>query len=224
MRDNIPEQSKNSNRTNFAIGDDTWDILFPKQFETLGLSLPSFDLLRHEEQDEIVRNGLISILHNKALEFDFFVCHFLGIDHVGHIQMDSSSPFMFKKFQQMDDFLIKITESIDEQTTLIVVSDHGMTQQGIHGGNTRDESETLLLGFSKRGFLKGNPKVPKYMLDEQDLIHSENPFFHPLKQSAELYKSIPAIAMAPTLSLLMGLNIPFSSVGKMIPDFFVSGQ
>lgn len=34
-------------------------------------------------------------------------------------------------------------------TTLIVVSDHGMTAEGNHGGSSTEEVDTVLFGYNK---------------------------------------------------------------------------
>lgn len=43
-----------------------------------------------------------------------------------------------------------MTESIDETTLLVVIGDHGMTETGDHGGDSRLELESALFFYSKR--------------------------------------------------------------------------
>lgn len=44
---------------------------------------------------------------------------------------------------------------LDEQTTLLVMGDHGMTISGDHGGDTEAETDALLFAYTplKQGFL-----------------------------------------------------------------------
>lgn len=39
---------------------------------------------------------------------------------------------------------------MDNQTTLFVIGDHGMTATGDHGGDTDDETNALLFAYTKR--------------------------------------------------------------------------
>lgn len=50
---------------------------------------------------------------------------------------------------------------MSEETVLIVVSDHGMTDSGNHGGSTSEEVETVLFGYCKKGFNQ-NKLIKKY--------------------------------------------------------------
>lgn len=43
-----------------------------------------------------------------------------------------------------------VTESIDERTLLVVIGDHGMTETGDHGGDSRLELESALFFYSKK--------------------------------------------------------------------------
>jgi len=47
---------------------------------------------------------------------------------------------------------------ISDRTVLIVVSDHGMTSDGNHGGSSQNETETIIFGYLKNGssFVKLN--------------------------------------------------------------------
>jgi len=40
---------------------------------------------------------------------------------------------------------------MDNQTILIVVSDHGMTKSGNHGGNTESETSSTFYAIKKKG-------------------------------------------------------------------------
>jgi phosphatidylinositol glycan class O len=47
-------------------------------------------------------------------------------------------------------FIRFVTESIDEKTLLVVIGDHGMTETGDHGGDSRLELESALFFYSKK--------------------------------------------------------------------------
>lgn len=65
-------------------------------------------------------------------EWDVIIAHFLGVDHVGHT-FGSNHPAMSKKMSELDAVLKKVIEKVDEDTMLLVMGDHGMTEDGNHG-------------------------------------------------------------------------------------------
>lgn len=40
-------------------------------------------------------------------------------------------------------------KEMSDRTVLIIVSDHGMTEQGNHGGSSPEEVETVLFSYTK---------------------------------------------------------------------------
>jgi phosphatidylinositol glycan class O len=43
-------------------------------------------------------------------------------------------------------------ELMDDQTTLVVFGDHGMTESGNHGGGSENEMRTVLFAYQKTPF------------------------------------------------------------------------
>ena len=43
-----------------------------------------------------------------------------------------------------------MSESIDDNTILIAIGDHGMTETGDHGGDSQPEVESALFFYSKK--------------------------------------------------------------------------
>lgn len=41
---------------------------------------------------------------------------------------------------------------MDDQTTLVVFGDHGMTESGNHGGGSENEMRTVLFAYQKTAF------------------------------------------------------------------------
>lgn len=48
---------------------------------------------------------------------------------------------------------MKLVLELDDQTILLVVGDHGMKDDGNHGGSTDAETNTALLVFSKQSLI-----------------------------------------------------------------------
>ncbi|CAF3340563.1 unnamed protein product [Rotaria sp. Silwood1] len=95
----------------------------------------------------------------------------------------------------MDDVIRNISLLFNQSNSsslLIVIGDHGMTQQGDHGGDELNEIETAMF------------------------IYTNKPNYFSLSQKNE--KTVSQIDLVPTLSWFLHILIPFSSLGMMITD------
>ena len=118
----------------------------------------------------------------------------LGVDHCGH-RYGPSHAEMKRKLNQMDTVIQNLTISFNKSNSsslLMVIGDHGMTQQGDHGGDELNEIETAM-------FLYTN-KANYFSLSTQE------------------EKTVSQIDLVPTLSWFLHTLIPFSSLGMMIID------
>ncbi|KAK6923831.1 GPI ethanolamine phosphate transferase 2, C-terminal [Dillenia turbinata] len=135
-------------------------------------------------QDELNRNDwdlLVSyrfgedpIGHTNVVAFK--ILHYLGVDHVGHIS-GRNSVLMAPKLNEMDE-VIKILHSscihsqgnVQKRTLLVcaslmVVSDHGMTDSGNHGGSSFEETDSLVL------FMGQEFTISDYLAATHNTIH-----------------------------------------------------
>lgn len=77
------------------------------------------------------------------------ITHFLGLDHIGHVE----GPFSTKipiKLQEMDTIIANIDSTMqnrNEPYFMFVTGDHGMRDSGGHGGNSHHESHVPLIAF-----------------------------------------------------------------------------
>ena len=128
----------------------------------------------------------------------------MGIDHVGHAHR-MNHPQMRKKIKETDDFLKELFSKIDNETVVLIHGDHGMTFEGDHGGSSNFETSTGGFAYIRSGF---HPLCKKY---------------HQLMDAYPSHEqSLSLINLAPTLSWLLGLPIPFSSIGRIIPDLYTN--
>ena len=88
-----------------------------------------------------------------------------------------------------------VIKSISNETILLVFGDHGMTSTGDHGGDSLDEISSAFFAYS--------PSLN-------------------LTPSNQMHESISQVDLVPTISLLMGAPIPYSSLGKVVEDLFVN--
>merc|ERR1719482_998727 len=81
-------------------------------------------------------------------QWDVAVAHFLGVDHCGHTYaVDHAS--MHAKLRWTDEVVeaaaAKLAQGQHGRALLIVMGDHGQTMTGDHGGQTPEETNSVLV-------------------------------------------------------------------------------
>ncbi|XP_060576891.1 GPI ethanolamine phosphate transferase 2-like isoform X3 [Ruditapes philippinarum] len=187
--DNLISQAYNSGRKVVFYGDDTWVNLFPGHF-TRTEGTTSFFVTDYTEVDNNVTRHIDHEL--SASDWDLMVLHYLGLDHIGHT-VGPTSPLVKPKLQEMDDIVQKLyttLEKKEENFLLLVCGDHGMSDQGSHGGAS--DREVL---------------VPAVFL---------SPSFNRRDKVWKSQRELLQVDLAPTLSVLMGLPIPKNNLGQVL--------
>ncbi|GIX77178.1 GPI ethanolamine phosphate transferase 3 [Caerostris extrusa] len=166
-------------------------VFFPNTFHR-SFSFPSFNV----KDLDTVDNGILDHLYNEIdkNDSDIIIAHFLGVDHCGH-RYGPKHPEMARKLQQMNNVIKNVTEKLKNDTILLVLGDHGMTENGDHGGDSIQEISTALFFYSPK-------KLTTYKYTEE-------------------IQTVAQVDIVPTLSLLLGLPIPFSNLGKIISPLFM---
>ncbi|XP_051906202.1 GPI ethanolamine phosphate transferase 3 [Hippocampus zosterae] len=189
--DNLIHQFGQVGKRVVFMGDDTWESLFPNKFYC-SLPFPSFNVHDlHTVDDGILQNLYTTMVGD---EWDVLVAHFLGVDHCGH-RFGPDHPAMADKLTQMDGVIRSVINHIQNDTLLVVMGDHGMTDTGDHGGESQKETDATLFLYSAVPLFPGPPSQ-----DEPDVV--------------------PQINLVPTLALLLGVPIPYSSVGQVLLPLF----
>lgn len=184
--------------------------VFPDTFEA-DMSHPydSFNVEDLHTVDEGVLKNMFPLLEDKSKPFDFLIGHFLGVDHVGH-RVGPDHPSMKAKLEQMNRVLTRVVELLDDDTLLIVLGDHGMDRSGDHGGDGTLETSSALWIYSKvRDLSRFASTIPSGLLQYKMFPGSTVP-----------HRSVQQIDLLPSLSLLLGLPIPFNNLGSIIPELF----
>lgn len=193
LDDNLLGQFLNIGWRMVMLGDETWLKLFPGIF-TRHDGVSSFYVKDTVEVDHNVSRHLKDELERK--DWNLLILHYLGLDHVGHIG-GRNSILMAPKLKEMDDVIKMIHLSSvllqgDDrgETLLCIVSDHGMTHSGNHGGSSYEETDSLAL------FVGLNVNISDYASATRNTAYQ--------------------VDIAPTLALLSGVPIPKNSVGVLI--------
>uniref|UniRef100_A0A0N5AMA1 GPI ethanolamine phosphate transferase 3 n=1 Tax=Syphacia muris TaxID=451379 RepID=A0A0N5AMA1_9BILA len=183
QEDNWVDQAISRGRNITFLGDDTWVSLFPGRFHR-SFHVPSFDINDLDGVDNFIVENLFDELARK--DWSILIAHFLGVDHCGH-KYGPNHPEMVRKLNQMDNIIRRVVKVLDNETVLLVLGDHGMTETGDHGGDTQLEINAALFMYAKRR-----------------LVYSPFPEY------------VSQIDLVPTLSLLLDSPIPFSNIGIVI--------
>ncbi|XP_077398984.1 GPI ethanolamine phosphate transferase 3, catalytic subunit isoform X2 [Vanacampus margaritifer] len=189
--DNLIQQFGQVGKRVVFMGDSTWENLFPRKFYR-SLPFPSFNV--HDLHT--VDNGILQNIYTTMMgdDWDVLVAHFLGVDHCGH-RFGPDHPAMADKLTQLDGVIRSVIDRIQNDTLLVVIGDHGMTDTGDHGGESQKETDAALFLYSPVSLFPGPPSQ-----DEPDVV--------------------PQIDLVPTLALLLGVPIPFSNVGQVLLPLF----
>ncbi|CAG0886932.1 unnamed protein product, partial [Cyprideis torosa] len=191
-------------------GDEIWETLYPGAFSK-AWSFPSFDAFDLDTIDRslipLVRQHMREQHLRGGSDWDVYIAHFLGVDHAGH-RHGRSHPEMDRKLREMNEMVSNVVDHLGEDTLLVVMGDHGMTASGDHGGDTEDELNTAVwLAWRRKTGEEGRQMgTHRVRLTEAD------------------FSQVSQVDFVPTLSLLLGLPIPFSSLGKVIPEVFEGDQ
>ncbi|KAA8546732.1 hypothetical protein F0562_003161 [Nyssa sinensis] len=199
LDDNLIDQFFRIGWKMVMLGDETWLKLFPGLF-TRHDGVSSFYVKDTIQVDQNVSRHLGDELNRT--DWNLLILHYLGLDHVGHIG-GRNSVLMGPKLKEMDEVVkmihlsaLRSQDNDQGKTLLMIVSDHGMTDNGNHGGSSHEETDSLALFISAR----------TYVNDYATTTH----------------KTTYQVDIAPTLALLFGVPIPKNNVGVLIAETFDS--
>ncbi|KAJ2894443.1 mannose-ethanolamine phosphotransferase gpi13, partial [Coemansia aciculifera] len=183
-------------------------------------------------------------------DWDVIIAHGLGVDHCGH-RYGPDHPAISSKLAQMNqaiELIVDAIDSSDKPTALYVFGDHGMDPKGDHGGDSPREVDAALWIYSNKVWStkEGAERSARVLEQATKLVKSEplgasldddlksgwwlnthttddyrsQALVHPLEPKK--LRSIPQIDLVSSLSLSLGLAIPFNNLGAVIPEMFAS--
>ena len=197
--DNVIEQLRGRGMRMAISGDDTWGELFDVNatFSSGARMLPSFDVKDLHTVDDGVRAAMSEAL-KRPEDWDVLIGHMLGADHVGHTHGATGS-HMRAKLEENDRDIQNVVDAMraDKRyanSMLFVFGDHGMTDNGDHGGGTAEEVESFLLAY--------------------------HPWATRGVTCSKTDDDLPQIDFAPTLAAITGVPTPYGNLGKVNEKIF----
>uniref|UniRef100_A0AC34GW09 GPI ethanolamine phosphate transferase 2 n=1 Tax=Panagrolaimus sp. ES5 TaxID=591445 RepID=A0AC34GW09_9BILA len=200
--DNWLKRARKDGKKVVFYGDDTWLSMLPNGiFESRSEGTVSFFVTDYTEVDDNVTRHLNDELKKEKMkEWNILILHYLGLDHIGH-SVGAKSNLINVKLNEMDsiakDIYYKLSAVNSEKFAFIILGDHGMAEEGGHGGATFQETQ-----------------VPVVIL---------RPNEEPKKMEQEHFK-IEQVDLVPTISTLFGFQIPANSLGVTFVDKFESNS
>jgi GPI ethanolamine phosphate transferase 3 subunit O len=149
--------------------------------------------------DTGVAKGLLKEL-KEGSDFDLMMGHIIGIDSAGHT-FNSGHPEIERKLLDTEHLINEVMQLMDDQTTLVIFGDHGMTDQGNHGGGSENEMRTVLFAYQKTPF----PMAKNY-----------SRYYDSFE---EMDKTLKQVDLTAILAVLLDLSFPFSNLGTFHPAF-----
>ncbi|XP_068620161.1 GPI ethanolamine phosphate transferase 3 [Battus philenor] len=186
QEDNFVDQIAKNGGKAVLLGDDTWSRLMP------GRWLRSHALYSFHTWDlDTVDNEIDSKIYDelKKDDWDLLVAHYLGVDHAGH-RYGPNHPEMARKLEETNTRLQKIINILPSDVLLCVIGDHGMTETGDHGGESKAERTAAMFVYRGSG-LGGDIKEA-------------------------VGKEVQQTDLAPTLSAVLGRPPPAPSLGNLL--------
>ncbi|GBP08459.1 GPI ethanolamine phosphate transferase 3 [Eumeta japonica] len=185
QEDNIIDQVILGKNHNVLLGDDTWARLLPGRW-LRSYALYSFHTWDLDTVDNEVDSKIYDEIQKK--DWDLLIAHYLGVDHAGHRYGPNHSE-MTRKLNELNDRLKRIIDILPPDVLLYVIGDHGMTDTGDHGGESKAERTAAFFAYRKTGF----------------------------SGTADIGAEIEQTDFAPTLSTALGRPPPAPSIGSIFP-------
>jgi len=197
--DNLIKLAKNQGKSVVFYGDDTWLSLFDRSVFLRAKETLSFYATDYTSVDTNVTRSAVPETESPEIDWDFLILHYLGLDHLGHILGTNEHPLINKKLLEMDDVLRIIYRNMlskNHKTLIILCGDHGMSEEGNHGGSSNLESNTAMV------FIPINRNITKIDQTLQEVTYQ--------------------IDFATSMALLMGMPIPRDSKGVLMERLILS--
>lgn len=204
------------------------DSLWPQSFGALRNRSYSFCGLSKDRLVENEEDLISKVLDDRESEIKFV--HVICLDALGHIYT-TEHQMIRESMKRIDDFLHRLYDTMDEDTLLLVTSDHGVTDEGAHGGNSPQELASVCGFYSKRAFADDgssllesvgsiyNSGLLKRFYDVESFNSADD-----WVRAKHPYRVVHQDDILPTVACLMGVPAPINTYGNLIPYLIKTEQ
>ncbi|KAG5858608.1 glycosylphosphatidylinositol ethanolamine phosphate transferase [Encephalitozoon hellem] len=213
--DSMVRQLLKDGRSAAFFGDHQWISYFPELRDRTHYIMDPYG--RHEirkQEDEIIEKMLQSVNN-----YDVIIGHLINLDSYGHIYETMDHEEMERQLIIYDNLINEIYKKMEEDTLFVICSDHGVDNNGAHGGVSTLEMSAVGIFISKDERFIDIPPVEGEVEDLRkkhiSRVYDEDPL---LIQSKEQHPTIHQDDILPTLCYLMGIPIPKVSSGNFIHE------
>ncbi|KAM0671486.1 hypothetical protein CWI42_080210 [Ordospora colligata] len=214
-KDNMVDQLLRDGKSCVFFGDCQWTKYFPVLKSWPHFTIDPYG--RHELRAQ--ENMLIEKIVESVNSYDVMIAHLINLDSYGHIYETIHHERMQNEIEIYDKLIYDIYQKMSSDTLLVVCSDHGVDDNGAHGGVSTLEMASVAIFISKddrftntlplEGVAKDARKrcISKTYDDEQNVI-----------KSTDSYPIIHQDDILPTMCYLMGIPIPSLSGGNFVHE------
>lgn len=186
--DNIIDQLRSAGGRAVHIGDRIWSDMYPHQFER------SHAMMFGDDSHTVVDREITRLVATELQRHDWqllVVAHTLGIVPPGGGAVDCWQCAMDDKLDNNDELIRSIVDRMSAGDTLLVVGDDSMTMR-----------------LATTELRASTPSLFAYSVGAEFLYH-DGPLLYDVSPHMSL------VDVAPTLAVLLGVAMPFASVGHV---------
>lgn len=206
------------------FGDECWPEMFPA-LAARSATMPSYSRTDQAAREDALVDSLITTI---ATQENATFAHLTTLDTYGHA-FGINHDMIASTLDRWNSYLRRIYDAIDEKTLLVVVSDHGVTSEGAHGGCTAEELASVCVFFSKNPLITDGPGRPKTNTAPAPSEASYHSFIRRFYNTEEAntprdwikatapYRIIHQDDIVVTISYLLNLPPPLNAYGNLIP-------
>ncbi|OAG32295.1 phosphatidylinositol glycan, class O [Nematocida displodere] len=206
--DNFVSQVVGDGRSFVFFGDETWTYIFPEVKRYAEKTYHPYGLVSFATESELMDKAL------KALKTkDLVVIHLISPDSYGHAYT-TNSPQVKTALKMADSFIYSLYQEMgkDGETLIAVLSDHGVNDDGSHGGTSFKERAASLLLIGKGVSADKSSSTS----EAREVYQTYAPEAKQLN-IAEPVNVVSQNDILPTLCALIGLPTPYNAPGTLIP-------
>eukprot|EP00917_Polyrhabdina_sp_WS-2016_P032224 GHVP01068756.1.p1 GENE.GHVP01068756.1~~GHVP01068756.1.p1 ORF type:complete len:835 (-),score=109.66 GHVP01068756.1:1849-4353(-) len=185
----------------------------------------SFDLNNWIDIDSYIKEDIIK--ESKRIDHELIFAHSVSIDHASHIN-GLKTEKLVESLKETDEMIREIYNTLSDDTEIYLTGDHGMTENGGHGGLDTLEITTFLMHL-KKGDIRSNEDNESYkrwndLFNRNEILRTgyitgvdlDWPY-HTIGGSGTIIQN----DIATLLSIRAGIPTPYNSIGCIIPELIV---